>query len=55
MYRPYLSFFLRYIGEGPEYDTRFRTRQDVVLGGYIGDFLVVGLGWEGDRFVVNIV
>lgn len=53
---PKLSFFVRL---GSEYDTfRHRTRNKMLLGdGFFVDYNlyeVVGLGWEGDRFIVNL-
>lgn len=54
---PYLSFFVRYLGLKSTH-TRVRTRQTVSLHDVVevrGDLVrVVGLGWEDDRFVVNV-
>ena len=56
-WHPRLSFFVRNLGVYRDH-TWLRTRHRFVLGedididGVVGE--VVGLGWEGDRFIVHV-
>jgi hypothetical protein len=53
-----LGYVVRWVGDGREWPQRIRGR--VLLGGCVqrsgpAIWRVVGMGWEGDRFVLNVV